>query len=63
MTAVRTHEVTHSWIVREIATKKVLFETWSEKVANNINTARYEVVPISDYLAELNRDDGGKEAL
>lgn len=46
---------TASWVIRERATGNVLFETFSRKIAEAINTNRYEAVPILAYLASLNR--------
>jgi len=45
-----------SWVIRERSTGRVLFETFSRKVAAAINTAKYEAVPILQYLASLNRE-------
>lgn len=45
---------TASWVIRETATGRVIFETYSPTVAQAINTARYEAVPILAYLQELN---------
>lgn len=47
--------VTASWVVREKATGKVLFETFDQKKVNALNTTKYEAVPIHEYLASLNR--------
>lgn len=43
-----------SWVIRERATGRVLFETFSRKVAAAINTAKYEAVPILQYLGSIN---------
>jgi hypothetical protein len=47
--------MTTSWVVREKATGRVLFETFSAKLVAAINVARYEAVPIGQYLAALNK--------
>jgi len=44
-----------SWVVREKATGTVLFETFNRRVVEALNTAKYEAVPIGEYLAEINR--------
>lgn len=46
---------TASWVIREKATGNVLFETFDKKKVDALNTARYEAVPIGEYLASLNR--------
>lgn len=43
-----------SWVIREKATGKVLFETFDRKKVDALNTAKYEAVPILDYLVGLN---------
>lgn len=43
-----------SWVIREKATGRVLFETFNRKVAAAINQSKYEAVPIGEYLAGLN---------
>lgn len=44
-----------SWVIREKATKAVVCETFNRRVVDALNTAKYEAVPIQQYLAELNR--------
>lgn len=44
-----------SWVIREISTGRVILETWNPKLVAALNTARYEAVPIREYLASLNR--------
>lgn len=46
---------TASWVIREKATGRVLFETFNKKLAAKINTAKYEAVPILEYLQSLNK--------
>ena len=46
---------TASWVIRERATGRALFETFNPKVALAINTAKFEAVPILEYLQSLNR--------
>jgi hypothetical protein len=44
-----------SWVVIRKATGEVLFETFSQAVADAVNRERYDVVPIYDYLVALNK--------
>jgi hypothetical protein len=46
---------TASWVIREKATGRVIGETFNSKVLQVLNTARYEAVPILEYLQSLNR--------
>lgn len=46
---------TASWVIREKATGKVLFETFDKKKVDALNTAKYEAISIGEYLASLNR--------
>jgi hypothetical protein len=45
---------TASWVIREIATGKVVFETFDKKKVDALNTVKYEAVPIGEHLASLN---------
>lgn len=47
-----------SWVVRNRATGEVLFETFSAALVAKINAAKYEAVPIAEYMASLNRKKG-----
>ena len=47
--------MTTSWIIRRKDTREVICETWEPRIISRINTAKYEAVPIVDYLAEINR--------
>jgi hypothetical protein len=51
---------TASWVIREKATGRVILETFNPKVVTALNTAKYEAVPILDYLVALNRQIAGK---
>ncbi len=44
-----------SWVIRELGTGRVLFETFQPSLLAKLNTARYEAVPILEYLGSLNR--------
>lgn len=53
--AIVAGDTTPSWVIRETATGRVLFETFEAEVVAKLNTARYEAVPILQYLQEVNR--------
>jgi len=45
-----------SWVIIERTSGRVIFETFIEKVAKNAATlGPYDVVPIKEHLASLNR--------
>lgn len=46
---------TASWVIRETSTGKVLLETFDQRKVEALNTARYEAVPILEYLGSLNQ--------
>ena len=46
---------TASWVICNKETHEAVFETFNEKTAQAINTAKYEAVPILEYLQSLNR--------
>lgn len=52
--------MTASWILREKESKKVIMETFDARKVAALNTAKYEAVPILDYLQELNARIAGK---
>ena len=43
-----------SWVVCEKESGRAVLETFSPKVAASVNLAKYEVLPVLDYLARLN---------
>lgn len=47
-----------SWVIREKSTGKVIFETFDRRKVDALNTAKYEAIPIRQYLEELNRKAG-----
>lgn len=51
----RTSDTVWSWVIRNRETGEVLFETWSRSIVEALNTAKYEAVPIQEYLGALNR--------
>lgn len=46
---------TASWVIRNKITKEVVLETFSPAIVAALNTAKYEAVPIGEYLASLNK--------
>lgn len=46
-----------SWIIRDKATGKAVMETTDQKKVDALNTKKYEAVPASQHLAELNDKD------
>ena len=46
---------TASWVVVDKASNAALFETFSQRIADAINTDKYRAVPILEYLQSLNR--------
>lgn len=47
-------EKTASWVIREKATGTVICETYDPRKVTTLNTAKYEAVPILDYLVSIN---------
>lgn len=47
--------VSDSWVIVDKATDEAVLETFSAKIAKAINTEKYNVVPILEYLQSLNR--------
>ena len=48
--------MTTSWVIVERSTGNALFETFNPKLVAAINTIRYQVVPILEYLQALNAE-------
>ena len=48
-----TRQPATSWVLRDKSTGAVVMETSQKSVADNINTAKYEAVPIGQHLASL----------
>ena len=46
---------TASWVIREKSNGRVVCETTLAHLVEKLNTAKYEAVPIGDYLASLNK--------
>lgn len=44
-----------SWVVIDKKTGKALFETFTCELCQSINTSEYKVIPIMEYLQDLNR--------
>lgn len=45
---------TASWVIRDKATGKAVMETFNPSLVERVNTAKYEAVPIGQYLGEIN---------
>ena len=45
---------TASWVIVNKTTGAAVFETFSPKIVSRINTAKYEAVPILEYLQAVN---------
>lgn len=43
-----------SWVIRDKATQSVILETFNPKVVAALNIAKYEAVPIGEYLGSIN---------
>jgi hypothetical protein len=54
LTAMYTEIKNMSWIIRNKETKEVIFETFEQSTVDKINTEKYEVVPILEYLVSIN---------
>lgn len=44
-----------SWVIIKRSTGKAVLETFSKKIADAINTKKYEVLTTLDYLVRLNQ--------
>lgn len=45
---------TSSWVIVSKETGKAVFETYQQTVAEKVNTDRYTVMPVMQYLQNLN---------
>lgn len=45
---------TASWIIKNIETGEILFETFNPAIPAKLNTSKYIAVPILDHLVSLN---------
>jgi hypothetical protein len=43
-----------SWVIRERSTGRVILETFERTVVEHLNVARYEAIPIAEYLGSIN---------
>jgi len=50
-----------SWVIVDRQTEQAVLETFSKKIADNINLDRYMVIPIKFYLYGLNEKINGRE--
>ncbi len=46
---------TASWVIVSKETGKAIFETFNRKLADKVNTEKYRVVPVLEWLQEFNR--------
>ncbi len=44
-----------SWVIINKETNKPIFETWNKGVTLKVNTKKYRVVPIKEWLSNLNK--------
>lgn len=44
-----------SWVIVNKETNEAVFETFSEKICQCINTEKFKIVPILEWLQGLNR--------
>lgn len=51
--------MTASWVVVSKDTGKAVLETYSPAVVNVVNTEKYKIIPILEYLVSIN----GKEVV
>lgn len=49
---------TASWVIVRKDSGTAIFETFDRRVAEALNRDKYEVIPIGQYLASLNRKPG-----
>lgn len=56
---------TASWVIVSLETGKPVMETFSLKTARRVNTEKYRVVPILEWLVDLNRRirEGGEASV
>jgi len=45
---------TASWVIVDKKTNEVLFETFQESILEKINTEKFKIVPILEYLVSIN---------
>lgn len=43
-----------SWVIVNKETKQAVFETYQKSLCDKINTQKYTVIPIAEYLHSLN---------
>ena len=46
--------MTKSWVIVDRTTGEAVFETFNEKLIAKVNTEKYKVIPILEYLYALN---------
>lgn len=45
---------TASWVIVDIKTGKAVMETWNKKIADAVDTKKYVVVEVLEYLVGVN---------
>ena len=43
-----------SWVIVRLADNVAMFETWNKALTQAVNKQKYKVVPIYEYLSNLN---------
>lgn len=50
-----------SWVIINKETNEPIFETWNKELTLRINSKKYKVVTILEWLQNLNKNDDTKE--
>ena len=50
-----------SWVIVNKETNEPIFETWNKQLTLKINLKKYNVIPILEWLQNLNKHDNTKE--
>jgi hypothetical protein len=45
---------TKSWVIRNKNTKVIIGEIFNQRIVDNLNTDKYEAIPILEYLQSIN---------
>jgi len=52
---------TASWVVVRISDNQPILETFSPEVVAALNTEKYKAIPIYEWLASINQQEGNHE--
>lgn len=52
---------TASWVVVQISDNQPIFETFNPKIVAALNKEKYKAIPIYDWLASINQQEGNHE--